>query len=56
MSPRLRRQIREIAGLWLAWTVAGLIYITQDTMPRLYRGEAVPWTYVFVGWMTGMYV
>ena len=21
-------------------------------MPRLYRGEAVPWKYVFVGWMT----
>ncbi len=25
-------------------------------MPRLYRGEYVPWKYVFVGWMTGMYV
>ena len=25
-------------------------------VPRLYRGEPVPWTYVFIGWMAGMYV
>ena len=56
MSPRVRERIRQIAGLWLAWTVAGLFYITQDSVPRLYRGEYVPWRYVFVGWMTGMYV
>jgi two-component system, LytTR family, sensor kinase len=56
MSPRLRQRIRQVAGLWLAWTVAGLFYITQDSVPRLYRGEAVPWKYVFVGWMMGMYV
>jgi signal transduction histidine kinase len=52
----VRHQIRWIAGLWLAWTGAGLFYITQDMMPRLYRGEVVPWTYVFVGWMTAMYI
>lgn len=56
MSPRVRQQIRQIAGLWLAWTVAGLFYITQDSVPRIYRGETVPWRYVFVGWMTGMYI
>jgi len=50
------RRTRQIAGLWLAWTAAGLFYITQDSVPRLYRGEYVPWKYVFVGWMTGMYV
>ena len=52
----MRERIGQIAGLWLAWTVAGLFYITQDSVPRLYRGEAVPWRYVFVGWMTGMYI
>jgi signal transduction histidine kinase len=56
LSPRARQRIRWIAGLWLAWTVAGLLYITQETVPRLYRGEPVPWTYVLVGWMAGMYV
>ena len=42
--------------IWLGWTVAGLFYIIQDAVPRLYRGGAVPWKYVFVGWMAGMYV
>src|ERR1044071_1706821 len=56
MSPQVRKQIKLIAGLWLAWTVVGLFYITQDSVPRLYRGEAVAWKYVFVGWMAGMYV
>ena len=55
-SSRFRQQIRLIAGIWLAWTVAGLFYITQDSVPRLYRGQPVAWKYVFVGWMTGMYV
>ena len=56
MSPLMRQRIRLIAGVWLGWTIAGLVYIIQDTVPRLYRGGAVPWKYVFVGWMTGMYV
>jgi two-component system, LytTR family, sensor kinase len=56
MSLRIRQRIRLIAGVWLGWTMAGLFYIIQDTVPRLYRGGAVPWKYVFVGWMTGMYV
>ena len=56
MSPRMRQRIRLIAAVWLGWTAAGLFYIIQDTVPRLYRGGAVPWKYVFVGWMTGMYV
>ena len=56
ISPRVRKQIRLIAGLWLAWTIVGLFYITQDSVPRLYRGQAVAWKYVFVGWMVGVYV
>jgi two-component system, LytTR family, sensor kinase len=56
MSPRMRERIRLIAGVWLGWTIAGLFYIIQETVPRLYRGGAVPWKYVFAGWMTGMYV
>jgi two-component system LytT family sensor kinase len=56
MSPQMRQRIKLIAGVWLAWTIVGLVYIIQDTVPRLYRGGAVPWKYVFVGWMTGMYV
>jgi two-component system, LytTR family, sensor kinase len=52
----MRQRIRLIVGVWLGWTIAGLFYIIQETVPRLYRGGAVPWKYVFVDWMTGMYV
>jgi two-component system, LytTR family, sensor kinase len=56
MSPQMRERVQLIAVIWLGWTIAGLFYIVQDAVPRLYRGGAVPWKYVFVGWMTGMYV
>ena len=56
MSPLVKQRIRLTAGIWLAWTVAGLYYISQDSVPRLYRGQPVAWKYVFVGWMAGMYV
>jgi two-component system, LytTR family, sensor kinase len=52
----MRQRVRLMVGVWLGWTIAGLFYIVQDTVPRLYKGGAVPWKYVFVGWMTGMYV
>ena len=56
MSPQIRQRLRLVGVIWLGWTVAGLFYIIQDAVPRLYRGGAVPWKYVFVGWMAGMYV
>lgn len=52
----MRQRIRLVGVIWLGWTVLGLFYIIQDAVPRLYRGGAVPWKYVFVGWMAGMYV
>jgi signal transduction histidine kinase len=52
----MRQRLRLAGVIWLGWTVAGLFYIIQDAVPRLYRGGAVPWKYVFVGWMVGMYV
>lgn len=56
MSPKVRQRIRLIVGVWLGWTIAGLFYIIQDMVPRLYQGGAVPWKYVFIDWMTGVYV
>ena len=56
ISVPTRKEIWLIAGLWVAWTIVGLFYITQDSVPRLYRGQAVAWKYVFVGWMVGVYV
>ena len=56
MSPRMRERLRVIALVWLGWTIVGLFYIVQDMVPRLYQGRPLPWKYVFVGWMTGVYV
>lgn len=52
----MRQRLRLVGIISLGWTIAGLFYIIQDAVPRLYRGGAVPWKYVFVGWMAGMYV
>lgn len=51
-SPAIRRWVTN----WLAWTAAGLFYITQDFMTRLSRNEAVPWLHIIEGWMSAMYI
>ncbi len=51
-SPTIRRWVKY----WLAWTAAGLFYITQDFMTRLSRNEAIPWRNVVTGWMGAMYI
>jgi signal transduction histidine kinase len=56
MLSQMRQRLRLVGVIWLGWTIAGLFYIVQDAVPRLYRGGSVPWKYVFVGWMAGMYV
>src|SRR5580704_5591707 len=48
--------LRPWAKYWLAWTAAGLFYITQDFMTRLSRNESIPWRNVFIGWMAAMYI
>jgi sensor histidine kinase YesM len=51
-SPTLRAWCKY----WLAWTAAGLFYITQDFMTRLSRNETIPWRSVGIGWMAAMYI
>lgn len=41
---------------WLAWTAAGLFYITQDFMTRLSGDSWVPLRSVVMGWMAAMYI
>ena len=48
--------IRRWGKFWLAWTAAGLFYITQDFMTRLSRNESIPWRNVVIGWMCAMYI
>ena len=48
--------VRTWLKCWLAWTAAGLFYISQDFMTRLSRNEAIPWRNTIVGWMAAMYI
>ncbi|HJZ97839.1 MAG TPA: histidine kinase [Candidatus Solibacter sp.] len=42
--------------IWLAWTAAGLFYISQDFITRLTRNESIPWRNVVIAWMAAMYI
>jgi two-component system, LytTR family, sensor kinase len=48
--------VRNWGKYWLAWTVAGLFYISQDFITRLARNESIPWRNVVIGWMAAMYI
>ena len=48
--------IRRLSKYWLAWTIAGLFYISQDFITRLSRNESIPWRSVVIGWMAAMYI
>jgi hypothetical protein len=56
MLQRHSPTIRRWAGYWLAWTGAGLFYISQDFMTRLSRNESIPLRNVVIGWMSAMYI
>jgi signal transduction histidine kinase len=56
MSRTLGRRTRQVLAIWAAWTLAGLFYVTQDFVPRIYRDESIPWQRVFIGWMAAMYI
>lgn len=50
------RAIPAWVKYWLAWSAAGLFYITQNFMTRLSRNESIPLLNVVVGWMAAMYI
>src|SRR5215472_16516006 len=56
MLQRYSPTTRRWRSYWLAWTGAGLFYISQDFMTRLSRNESVPWRNVVIGWMSAMYI
>jgi len=51
-SPTFRRWVKY----WLAWTAAGLFYITQAVMTRLAYNETVPWRKIVMGELAAMYI
>ena len=56
MSRLPPRTVPQWAKSWLAWSVAGLFYISQDFMTRLSRNESIPWRSVIIGWMSAVYI
>jgi two-component system, LytTR family, sensor kinase len=56
MSRPSNSAIRRGILCWLAWTAAGLFYISQDFMTRLSLHEAIAWRNIFFGWMAAMYI
>jgi sensor histidine kinase YesM len=40
----------------LAWTAAGLFYISQDFMSRLSHNESIPWRNIVIAWMSTVYI
>jgi hypothetical protein len=45
-----------LGKIWLAWTAAGLFYITQDFITRLSSNESIPLRSEVLGWMGAMYI
>jgi two-component system, LytTR family, sensor kinase len=56
MSRPSASAMRPWLKYWLAWTAAGLFYITQDFMTRLSRNESILWRDAVIGWMPAMYI
>jgi two-component system, LytTR family, sensor kinase len=52
----MNAQVWKLAAIWLAWTAAGVFYVTQDFFGRLYRSEPLPWLSGVSGWMAAMYI
>lgn len=51
-----RRRVQIVAGVLLAWTVAGLFFFTQDLTRRLLGRDPTPWWHYLVTWLTGVYL
>jgi signal transduction histidine kinase len=47
---------RRFVAVWLAWTAAGVFFITRESLTRLYRGERVPWVPLSIGWLASVYI
>ena len=50
-----RRGLLRLAGYFLAWTVAGLFFLSQDLTRKLFLGDPTPWWHYLLSWMIGSY-
>jgi sensor histidine kinase YesM len=51
-----KRRLLEVAGVFLAWTAAGLFFFSQDLSRKLLFGDPTPWWHFLVSWISGVYI
>jgi len=56
MKEGMRTSLTTWLKIFLAWTVAGLFYVTQNFMTRLAWNESIAWREIVGGWMSAVYI
>ncbi|HBL26847.1 MAG TPA: hypothetical protein DD490_08440 [Acidobacteria bacterium] len=56
MAPPTLRPVQKVLAYLLAWTAAGLFFVSQDLTRRVVFPDPNPWWHALVSWMTGMYL
>src|SRR6185436_3190998 len=52
-----RRRLLTIGGIFLAWTAAGLFYLTQDLIRnKVFFRDPTPWWHYLLTWLSGVYL
>ncbi len=52
-----RRRLLRIGAIFLAWTAAGLFYLTQDLIrSKIFFRDPTPWWHYLLTWLSGVYL
>jgi two-component system, LytTR family, sensor kinase len=56
MANAVEARLTRYGGYFLAWTIAGLFYFSQEMTRRIYGRDPAPWSKVLLAWMVGVYI
>lgn len=56
MAPLNRQRMIRVGGFFLAWTVVGVFFFTQDLTRRAILPDPNPWWHSLVAWLVGVYI
>ena len=56
MTSVSRRRLRKYAAYFLAWTILGLFFFSQELAQRFFSHDPTPWWHYLLSWLTGMYI
>lgn len=51
-----RQRLIRVGGFFLAWTVVGVFFFTQDLTRRVIIPDPNPWWHALVAWLIGVYI